>query len=174
MSHIELSYDYLKQKVIQELEKYQFVILATTDGEKAYARSIVRISNGLTLYCMTGEYTRKYKQALENPNIAIAYGNIQLEGKAKPIGHPLDTENIPFIEAYSKHHPEAYERSKKIHFTRPNVGVLKIKPSRITLYNLADINAGTEAFLEILDVDKKEAHKVSRSPTGYDSPKYTT
>ena len=98
MSHIEIPYDKLKQKAIREIKKHQYVILATTDREKVTARSIIRISNGLTLYCMTGEYTRKFKQVLINPNVAIAYGNLQLEGKAKPIGHPLDAKNSAFIE----------------------------------------------------------------------------
>jgi general stress protein 26 len=172
MSHIEIPYDNLRQKAIHEIEKHQFVVLATTDGEKVSARTIIRISNELTLYCMTGEYTRKYKQVLKNPNVAIAEGNLQIEGKAKPLGHPLDTNNSAFVEAYSKQHPKQYERSTKIHFKRPNVGVLEIKPTRITLYNLADLRTGAEAYLEILDVDKKEAFKISRSPAGYDTPKY--
>jgi general stress protein 26 len=173
MSDSKVAYQELKDKAVNELEKHQLVVLATTDGEKVSARTILRISNGLTLYCLTGQYTRKYKQAAMNPAVAIAYGNLQIEGQAHAKGHPLDSENSAFIEAYKTQYPEYYERSKKIHFNRPNMGLLKIKPSRVSLYNSANVEAGTESFIEILDVDNKEAHKVFRSSAGYDSPHYT-
>ncbi|MCW4050413.1 MAG: pyridoxamine 5'-phosphate oxidase family protein [Candidatus Bathyarchaeota archaeon] len=172
MSHSKLPYEDLKQKAIKEIEKHQLVVLATTDGESVTARTILRISNGLTLYCLTGQYTRKYKQVTENPSVAIAYGNLQIEGRAIARGHPSDTENASFTEAYKEQYPDLYERSKKIHFQRPNMGLLEIVPSRVSLYHSANIAAGTESYIEILDVDKKEAHKVTRTSAGYDSPHY--
>ena len=52
------------------------------------------------------------------------------------------------------------------------MGLLEIKPSRIALYHSANIEAGTESCIEILDVVNRKAHKVTRSSAGYDSPHY--
>lgn len=172
MSESKLLYDDLEDKAIKELEKHRLVVFATTDGEKVSARTILRISNGLTLYCLTGQYTRKYNQVTRNPNVAIASGNLQIEGQAFAKGHPLDSENVSFVEAYKTQYPDLYERSIKIHFQRSNMGLLEIKPSRVALYHSANIEDGTESIIEILDVVNREAHKVARSSAGYDSPHY--
>ena len=137
------------------------------------ARTILRISNGLTLFCMAGTYTRKSQHIVNNPNVAIAYANIQIEGQARPTGHPLNSENTKFMEAYSRQHPELVERSKQIHFQRSKMGVIEISPSRVTLYNRANIDTGEDAYLELLDVENKEAYKIPRTLNGYESPKYT-
>ena len=172
MPHNELNYNELKTKVITEIEKHPLLVLATTYEDKPTARTIMRVSNKLTLYNIAGKYTRHYKHIQTNPYVALATANLQIEGKARDKGHPLDPENREFIEALSRQHPEFYKRAEKLHFQRQSMGVIEIMPSKVTLYYRADLETGVDAYLEVLDVDAKEAYKIPRTPTGYDSPKY--
>ncbi len=82
------------------------------------------------------------------------------------------SHRVPDARAYKTQYPDLYERSIKIHIQRQNMGLLEIKPSRIALYHSANIETGTESYIEILDVVNRKAHKVTRSSAGYDSPHY--
>ena len=146
------------QEMIQEIQKHKLVVLATSDGESVTARTVLRISDGLNLFCFTGNYTRKYKQMMANPNVAIAAGNLQIEGGASLKGHPLDEENTAFIKAYKKTRPDAYERSSRVHFHRKNVRVIEIAPQRIALYTGMDEASGSESHIDILNIAAR-AHK---------------
>ena len=167
MSHINLSYEDTKQTIIEEITKYQFGYLATTDGEAAYVREIRFIPDDLTLYCFTDKRSRKRKQIMKNPNVAVAYGNnkvpnrgVQIEGHALLRGHPLDEENRDMHEAYKITAPEAYERSMKRHFvrSRPNLSVIKIEPRRATL--MIQGPTAAESYLDIIDIEHEMAHRI--------------
>jgi len=167
MSHIELSFEETKQKIIEEIKQYQFGFLATTDCSSAYVREIRFVPDGLTLYCFTDKRSRKRKQITKNPNVAVAYGNhkipnrgVQIEGIALLRGHPLEEENKDLLEAYKRTAPEAYERSMKRHFvpSRPNLSVIKIEPRRVTL--MIQGATAAESYMDIIDIEQKEAHRI--------------
>jgi len=166
MSQIELSYEDLKQEMIKEIQKYEFGFLATSEGEYVTAREIRCVPNGLTIYCITDRRSRKYKQIMANPNVAIAYGNhrvpfrgLQIEGVASLKGQPIDEENAEFIKAYQEKQPDAYERSSRRHFQgRPNLSVIEVVPRRITLSVQGD--TASETYFDILDTVKEEANRV--------------
>lgn len=76
MSPTKLDYEELKQDILQQLEKSRVAVLATAEGDFVTARQMTLISDGLTIYFMTFTFTRKYKQILVNPNVAVAMGNM--------------------------------------------------------------------------------------------------
>ena len=167
MSQIELPYEDTKQKIVNEIKKHQFGFLATSDGDFVTVREIRCVPHGVTIYCFTNRNTKKCKQIMKNPNVAVAYGNhrvpnrgIQIEGVATLKGHPLDEENTVFLKAYKETQPAAYERSMQRHFvrTRPDLRVLEIVPRRITLMVQGETPAGS--YFELLDIDKREATRV--------------
>lgn len=171
MSQIELSYEDMKQEMIKEIQKHQFVVLATSEGESVTARSMLLISNGLKIFFMTNPNYRKYNQIMANPNVAIAAGNLQIEGVASLKGHPLDEENAEYIKAFKDTQPDFYERSTRVNFKRPDVRVIEVVPKRIALYTSGDMVSGAEPYIDILNTVKEEAHRVTRSAAS-DAPAY--
>lgn len=167
MSYFDLSFEESEKTIIEEISKYQFGFLATTDGESAHVREIRFIPDGLTLYCFTDKRSKKRKHIKNNPNVSVAYGNhkvpnrgVQIEGYATLRGHPLDDENIDALDAYKRTAPEAYERSMKRHFvrTRPNLSVIKIVPRKATL--LIQGASAAESYMDIIDVENETAHRI--------------
>ena len=167
MDHTVLSYEDTKQSIIEEIKQYQFGYLATADEKTPYVREIRFVPDGLTLYCFTDKRSRKRKQIMKNPNVAVAYGNhkipnrgVQIEGHAILRGHPLDEENKDLLEAYKRTTPEAYERSMRRHFvrSRPNLSVIKIEPRRVTL--MIQGATAAETHMDIIDVEKETAHRI--------------
>jgi general stress protein 26 len=163
MSQIEISYEDLKQHMIEELKKYHQGYLATSKDDFVTVRQMLLITNGLTIYCFTGTHSRKYKQIMANPQVAIAAGNLQIEGLASLKGQLLEEENTEFREVYRKTQPERYERSTRIHFPRPDTKLIEITPQKMTLYAPPNLEAGTEAQYDILNLVKGTAHRVGRS-----------
>jgi general stress protein 26 len=160
MSQTELSYEKLEHQLIDELKKHQIGVLATSEGESVTARTVRLIPDGLTIYCFTGIYTRKYKQIAANPNVAISANNLQIEGVAALKGQPFYKDNDRFIEVYKKIDPQAYERSSKRWFSRPDSSVIKITPYKIILYNQGSEVKGSNFSLDILNIPGKVAYRV--------------
>ena len=177
MSQIELSYEDLKQEVIKEIQKYHEMVLATSGGESVTARTVACISDGLTVYFTTTQESRKYTQIAANPNVALAAGNIQIEGVVSLRGHPLAEGNAAFIEVLRETRPELYEIMSQMHFKIPNYELIEIAPRRIALYrmplrdNVVIDNVNYEDFmynvpqvhLDILNTAKEEAHRLPAS-----------
>jgi hypothetical protein len=119
------------------------------------------VPNRLNLYCYTDRNTRKLKQVLANPYVAVVVGYIQIEGTATVKGHPFD--NAEFIEAYKEAQPEFYEqwRARQPPREERDLVLIEIVPNRIAEFKYADIESGrTEAGIEILNVAKKEAYRI--------------
>lgn len=161
MSQIELSYEDTKQMIIEEIKKHQLMILATSEGDLVTARQMRCIPKGLTIYCNTNHYSRKYKHMLANPNVALAAGGLQIEGVASLIGKPLDEENAEFIKVFQETQPEAYQMNlEKGNLHNPVTKLFKIVPRRIALYTPRPSASEPGAYSVILNPVKKEAYKV--------------
>jgi uncharacterized pyridoxamine 5'-phosphate oxidase family protein len=163
MSQIETSYQDLKQKIISEFDKNQFVALATSEGDYVTVRTMQFVTKGLKIFFITNPNYKKYKQIVANPNVAIAAPWLQIEGSASLKGHPIQEKNTEYFEAYEEKNPESFERSKRVVFTRKDLAVIEVTPKKITLYNSANAETGEEPYLEILNTVTKKAYKVPRS-----------
>jgi general stress protein 26 len=161
MSQIELSYEDLKQEVISEIQKHERMVLATSEGEFVTARTMRCVPNGLNIYNLTNRNSRKYEQITANPKVALAYGNLQIEGVASLKGHPVDKENVRFIETFQEKQPDAYERwSQRGHFQNPDVMLIEVAPRRIALYKEGALPS--ESCIDVLDISNKKAYKLTR------------
>ncbi len=78
-------------------------VLSTAENNIVSSRmmSIVQI-NGI-FYFQTDKTFRKYRQLTQNRNVALCIDNIQIEGEAEEIGHPLKTPtSARFLKSASK------------------------------------------------------------------------
>ena len=164
MKQIEVPYEDMKQEMVKEIQKRKYMVLATSKGESVTARTMLCVSIDLTIYCLARPATRKHPQIVANPNVALASGNLQIEGVASLKGRPLDEGNVAYIEAYRELDPDMFE-----HHNRGNFGTLdlvEIIPKRIALYKNAYLDNVPESYWDILNVDRKEAHRVKTSHAG--------
>ena len=150
----QLSYDDLKQEIIQALQKNIIGTLATSDGNFVTARQVMIISEGLTIFCFTGSETRKFKQISANNNVALAINNIQIDGVATLKGHTSNPKNKGFLIAFEKISLEGYNfwRDKCLD-PKTTLQLIKISPKRIAAY----IPKPQAVYLDVLNVDKKTA-----------------
>jgi general stress protein 26 len=165
MKQEAVSYKELEQDFIEELKKlgneglYQRGILATAANDFVTARRMRFIPDGLTLYCWTSTNSRKHKQLLVNPKVAVVLGFIQIEGVAEILKHPL--EEPEFLELYKERMPNAYEDSIK-DWDEFDQFLIKITPKRVAEYKLPDVDAGRSvAGMDLLNVETGEAYRLT-------------
>jgi len=161
MVHIELPYDEQEQDMAAKLKKHGLMVLATTDGERVYARTVLTVFNGITGYVMAKKKSRKYTQIKVNPNVALAEGSFQIEGMATLVGHPRDEANRIYLECFKRDQPQLYERQERVgNLDNPNMALLKIEPNRIAYYVQGP--TAEESYLNVLEPEKKKAYKWTR------------
>lgn len=163
MSPTELSYEELKQEIIDELKKQPTGALATSDGEDVTNRYMLVLSDELTLYCFTDVDFRKCKQISVNPKVSVAIGSLQIDGTAVIKGRPLDEENARFIEIFKEKLPEIYKVHENLSIPREAARVIEITPRRIARYN--------NGLLDVLNIPKEKAHRFEVF-TEYQVPEY--
>jgi uncharacterized pyridoxamine 5'-phosphate oxidase family protein len=137
----------LEKEVVRLLKKTKHAVLATCAEERVTARTMSCVSDGLAIYCQTDSSYMKYKQIVENPNVALCAGNMQLEGTASILGHPLADENKRFAELFKEKHPGSFSTYSHLE----NEVVIGIEPKRVVLWKY-DVNGGSyRDFLELAD-----------------------
>ena len=158
MSPTQLNYEELEQKIIQQLEKSKAGVLATAEGDFVTARQMMIICDGLMISFTTTATSRKYQQIMANPNVAVAFGNMQIEGVASIKGSTSDNENAGFLKSFEEIEPEVYETHRDMCLDPDTPWrVIEIAPKRIALF------FGSPYHLDVLNVSEKTAIKYDAS-----------
>ncbi|MFY9174217.1 MAG: pyridoxamine 5'-phosphate oxidase family protein [Peptococcia bacterium] len=127
---MELNYQEMERELIDLLNQHNLWVLATSSNDKVTARTMSIVNIGLRILMQTGNNSEKYEQIMQNPQVALCRDNIQIEGVARIIGHPLEERNADFIKLYKAKHDIAYELYSHLE----DEVVIEILPSKITLW----------------------------------------
>lgn len=93
-----------KNKVFEELEKKNHMVLGTSANNRVTARTVSTIFMNGKIYFQTDVELLKYIQLSQNPNVALCELDMQVEGTAKILGHPLEEYNQEFLNMFSQKH----------------------------------------------------------------------
>ena len=146
----ELNYEKLSHEIEKKLQKERSLILATCADEKVTARMVSHINDGLTILFSTSRNSQKAEQMRQNPNIALAIKNTDIEAVAElfgqPSGHPF------FQKAYQKKFPAF----GKLYPEDPDTLLVIARPVKITLFKYSK-----GACWDVLEVDEKKAYRLT-------------
>jgi len=106
---MELNFNYELDKIYSQLGDSKELPLATSSNNHSTVRIVSCIIFRNKIYFQTGTDLIKYKQILENNNVALCYLNIQIEGIANIIGKTNDEQYIEIMEIYKKYFLKSYE-----------------------------------------------------------------
>jgi len=161
MSRVELSYNELKEEMLEALLKHRLLVLATSDGENVTARTVRCVPDGLKVYVAANKNSNEWNQVQENPNVALAGGNLQIEAVASLKGQVSDDENKPYLESFKRIDPERYlDWERRGHFANPLSHILEINPSKMSLY--FSMPSPEDSHISVLDVENQKAYKLTR------------
>lgn len=119
-----------REKIFQKLGKAKQMVLATSFEGRTTARTMSCVFIDGCFYFQTDRTFLKYGQMKGNPSVALCFDNIQIEGVAVDLGHPLDACNATFAAAYQ----QAYPGSCAAYSGIETEVLFRVEPLRITCY----------------------------------------
>lgn len=121
------------------------MVLSTSCDGRVSSRMMSVVSIDGYLYFQTSRASRKSGQLKKNAHVALCCENMQFEGTAEEVGHPLD--NPAFCGVFSEEYPSSYD-----YYTSLECEVLyKVRVSRIERWLYKD----GIPFLEVMDMDSR-------------------
>lgn len=137
-------------QMYDKLGKKRIMALATSLNDHVTVRNVsVIIHEGRILF-KTDKNFRKTKQLLENPNVAICYWGVQIEGKAVNHGLVVDEPGQVFQELYKEH----WDKSYNAYPHKDTEILIEIMPHFVEIW---DQDKDEKGFQLLLDFDKQEA-----------------
>ena len=127
----ELNYEALEKEIEKILRKAKEIVLATSDEGHVTARLMAPLSYGLTVMMSTSANSQKAAQIRKNSNVALAIGNLKIEGEAELFGHPGG--HPTFLKEYAKKFP----LYAKLYKSAPEDVLIIVRPKKIALYKFA-------------------------------------
>ncbi len=152
MERMDIDYLALEREAIAFINSNFIWVLATAVGNQVTARTVFTVSNGVVIFFQTDKNSTKYRQLAANPNVALCRDHVQIEGKAREIGSPLDSKNLPLSHLFQQHHPLAYKR----YSGNKTEALFEVHPTQVTLWKHND----RQTYRDILQIIAKKAYRV--------------
>ena len=148
---MQIDFQDTKARLFDMLKPGKKMVLATSENGRVTARSMSCIVFDEKIYFQTDKSFLKYQQIKSNPNVALCYANVQIEGTAKTAGHPLDAQNSRFAQLFE----EQYKGSFDAYTHLKNEVVIEVDILQAVTWNYE----GDRPYREFIDFIKREAVK---------------
>lgn len=122
------------------------MVLSTSAEDIVTSRTMSIIAFQEQFYFQTDKTFRKYSQLIQNPRVALCIDNIQIEGRCKEAGRPL--EHAEFARLYQTHFLSSYTRYTSLE----NERLFIVTPTRIERWLYMD----NVPYLEVLDIGNRQ------------------
>ena len=128
-----LDYPQMRTEVYDWMERTHTMVFSTCaaveNNRQVTARMMSTIHKDGRVYFQTGP-TAKFEQLRQNPLVALCAGNVQVEGQARVLAHPLAPECAFFAEKYRQLHPGSFATYSHL---ATNV-VIEVRPTLVTFW----------------------------------------
>ena len=145
----ELNYVDLESEIVAILQKENTIFLATCANNKVTVRAMAHINDGLNVLFGTSKNSEKIRQMDQNPNIALAIGNIKIEAIAELFGHP---KGHPF---FTNEYLKKFPQYGKIYPEKPDDILVIAKPIKISLFKFLG-----KPCEDILEITNNSAYRI--------------
>lgn len=139
--------DYMQSMKIfwHELGTNKIMALATSEKNHPSIRNVSCIMIDKKIFFKTDQNFSKTQQLLKNPNIALCYMGVQIEGKALNHGLVASKKNIEFQKLYQ----EFWENSYTSHPHIQDEILIEVQPTIIEIWNQDENNNGFQLTIDI-------------------------
>ena len=143
-----MNFEAAVQKMFEMLGNSKIMALATSKNDHVFVRNVSCVFYDNKIYFKTDKNFRKTKQLLENPQVAICWDGIQVEGIAVNKGLVVAEEGHRFEQAYRKYLWGSYNA-----YSHEDSEILiEITPKFVEIW---DQDSNKRGFQTFLDFDKQ-------------------
>ena len=143
-----ITFETAVERMFEILGNSKIMALASSVNDYVMVRNVSCLFYDEKIYFKTDMNFRKTKQIMENPQVAMCFNGIQVEGIAKNKGLVVDEPGRRFEEGYKKYLWESYNK-----YSHTDTEILiEISPKYVEIW---DTSEDGYAFQLFLDFDKK-------------------
>ncbi|NBJ64367.1 pyridoxamine 5'-phosphate oxidase family protein [bacterium c-19] len=148
-----MNFEAAVQKMFEMLGNSKIMALATSKNDHVFVRNVSCVFYDNKIYFKTDKNFRKTKQLLENPQVAICWDGIQVEGIAVNKGLVVEEEGRRFEQAYRKYLWGSYNAYSH----EDSEIIIEITPKFVEIW---DQDSNKRGFQTFLDFDKQSVEVV--------------
>lgn len=143
-----MNFDEAVAYLFEKLAPSKIMALASSVDNHVMVRNVSCLIYDEAIYFKTDKNFRKTKQLYENPQVALCFNGIQVEGKAHIKGLVVEEEGRRFETLYKKYLWGSYNAYSH----EEDEILVEIKPTFVEIWDTDDRNY---AFQMFIDFDKK-------------------
>lgn len=144
-----ITFETAVERMFEILGNSKIMALASSVNDYVMVRNVSCLFYDEKIYFKTDKNFRKTKQIMENPQVAMCFNGIQVEGIAENKGLVVDEPGRRFEEGYKKYLWESYNK-----YSHTDTEILiEVTPKYVEIW---DTSQDGYAFQLFLDFDKKE------------------
>lgn len=140
----EISYEEAVTTMFEKLGNAQIMALASSLNDYVMVRNVSCLFYDEKIYFKTDKNFRKTKQLLENPNVALCWSDVQVEGVAQNKGLVVDEPGRKFEKGYKKYLWESYNK-----YSHTDTEILiEVTPKYVEVWDTSEDGYAYQLFID--------------------------
>ena len=140
----EISYEEAVKTMFVKLGNAQIMALASSLNDYVMVRNVSCLFYDEKIYFKTDKNFRKTKQLLENPNVALCWSGVQVEGVAQNKGLVVDEPGRKFEKGYKKYLWESYNK-----YSHTDTEILiEVTPKYVEVWDTSEDGYAYQLFID--------------------------
>lgn len=145
----DITYEQAVSRMFEMLGNSQIMALASSLNDYVMVRNVSCLFYDEKIYFKTDKNFRKTKQLLENPNVAMCWSGVQVEGTAVNKGLVAEEPGQRFEQGYRKYLWQSYNK-----YSHEDTEILiEVSPKYVEIWDTSDDGYAFQLFI---DFEKKE------------------
>lgn len=153
-----ITYEQAVDRMFEILGESRVMAFATSLNDYVTVRNVSCLFYDEKIYFKTDNSFRKTKQILGNPNVAMCWSGVQVEGTVKNKGLVVDEPGQRFAQGFEKHFKQSYN---KYNHEKSEI-LIEVSPRYVEVWDNSDDGYAFQLFidfekknLEVKQYDKK-------------------
>ncbi len=144
----ELSFEDAVSLMFEKLGDWKIMALASSVNDYVMVRNVSCLFYDNKVYFKTDKNFRKTKQLYENPQVALCWSGVQIEGIAENKGLVVDEPDRKFEKLYKEHLWGSYNKYSH----EDTEIIIEVTPKYVEVWDTSEDNYAFQIFI---DFDKK-------------------
>lgn len=144
----DITYEKAVSRMFEMLGNSQIMALASSVNDYVMVRNVSCLFYDEKIWFKTDKNFRKTKQLLENPQVAMCWSGVQVEGIAVNKGLVAEEPGLRFARGYQKYLWQSYNK-----YSHEDTEILiEVSPKYVEIWDTSDEGYAFQLFI---DFDKK-------------------
>lgn len=140
----DITYEEAVKLMFDQLGDYKIMALASSVNDYVMVRNVSCLFYDEKIYFKTDKNFRKTKQLFENPNVAMCWSGVQVEGTALNRGLVVEEPGRRFEEGYKKFLWESYNK-----YSHEDTEILiEVSPRYVEIWDTSEDGFAYQIFID--------------------------